>query len=71
MSYSIGEVHSFQEYAAPVFPETRAIGTLLTQDPAHPADDTWWLVRDGATPQNVRLKVRVAGVTSVVLTVAI
>lgn len=37
--------------------------TILTADPASPDDDTYWVVRDGASPQSIALKVRIAGVT--------
>lgn len=37
--------------------------TVLTADPGSPADDTWWVVRDGGSPQAVALKVRIGGVT--------
>jgi hypothetical protein len=40
-----------------------AINAVLTADPASPADDTWWVVRDGASPQGVALRARIGGVT--------
>lgn len=40
---------------------------LLTADPASPADDTWWAVREGTSPtQDVSIKARIGGVTYVI-----
>lgn len=36
---------------------------ILTADPGSPADDTWWVVRDGGSPQAVAIKVRIGGTT--------
>lgn len=44
---------------------------VLTADPASPDDDTWWVVRDGGTPQSVALKVRISGVTYAVAEITI
>lgn len=37
--------------------------TVLTADPAAPANDTGWFFRDGATPETYYLRFRKAGVT--------
>lgn len=43
---------------------TSAFGSILTADPAGPADDSAWLVREGVSPaMQVTLRIRVAGVT--------
>ncbi len=39
------------------------VAAILTSDPSSPSDDTWWVVRDSASPQSVAMRVRVAGVT--------
>ena len=39
------------------------IADVLTADPASPANDTWWIVRDGGSPQAVKLRVRIGGVS--------
>lgn len=40
---------------------------VLTADPGSPVDDTWWIVRDGASPQGVALKARIGGVTFTII----
>lgn len=43
---------------------------LLTADPGAPADDTWWAVREGASPNMiVSIKARIAGVTVTIASV--
>lgn len=39
-------------------------GTLLTRDPVNPQNDTFWVVREGTSPNmSVSLKGRIAGIT--------
>lgn len=39
---------------------------ILTADPSSPANDTWWIVRDGTAPGSAaQLKLRIAGQTYV------
>lgn len=40
-----------------------AIGSVLTADPSSPINNTFWVVRDGASPEAVALKVRLNGTT--------
>ncbi len=44
---------------------------ILTADPATPADDTWWVIRDGGTPQAIDLRIRISGVTYVLASVTV
>jgi hypothetical protein len=39
---------------------------VLTADPGAPADDTWWVVREGAGPTTVSVKARIGGVTQII-----
>lgn len=39
---------------------------ILTSNPAAPMNDTWWIYRDGGTPQNVEMHLQIGGVTYVV-----
>ena len=42
---------------------------VLTADPATPANDTWWVVRDPSTsPEFVSIKARIAGHTITIVT---
>ncbi len=36
---------------------------VLTRDPASPANDTAWLLRDSSSPENLSLRVRRRGLT--------
>lgn len=42
--------------AAGVFP-------ILLADPVSPTNNTWWLRRDGGSPEGIQLRVRVDGLT--------
>jgi hypothetical protein len=43
------------------------VGNILSADPASPADDTWWVVRTGTSPNaTLALKGRVAGATKTI-----
>ncbi len=44
---------------------------LLTADPASPGDDTWWVVRDNASPETAALKVRIGGVTYTIASITL
>ena len=46
---------------------TAGVLVLLTADPAAPANDTVWAVREGTSPtQDVSIKARIGGVTVVI-----
>ena len=46
--------------------------TLLTADPGAPTNDTWWVVRTGASPtMTVALKARIAGATYTIASITI
>lgn len=40
-----------------------SVNALRTSDPVSPSNDTWWVVRDGASPESVAIKARIGGVT--------
>ena len=44
--------------------QTGELGEILTVDPSPLVNDTWWIFRDGGTPETVFLKVRIGGVTT-------
>lgn len=49
---------------APVTSGAAGSLTLLTADPASPADDTFWGKRTGAGPYEITFNVRIGGVTT-------
>lgn len=48
-----------------------ASSSVLTADPASPDDDTWWVVREGASPDmTVSLKARIDGETVTIASIS-
>lgn len=38
-------------------------GDIVAADPLVPIDNTWWIFRDGGSPQNIEMHLRIGGVT--------